>query len=155
MGKKTGILVALVVLLSSCSFLFKTVVDDARVTSVVLRDYEDVRTQPGPPQPGRRVLIVSFDTSTDIGSITFERQLYLGGDVKLCATDEKIYPVFVSKQDTPFSNPGYVTYDLSSLPQDICVVIRGHPYMGVGTGLTTTPIIVTKATIEKALTAVP
>jgi hypothetical protein len=179
--------------LASCSFLLRTDVDDARVTRVALRQYDELGQQwrNKRPQPGRRVLAVSFSTSYDIGSLTFERGLFLGGDITLCSTREKIFPVFVSysgieivsgsdergyrsaiqklrpgepftydvwfdvKMDRPFSNPGYVSFNLSAKPQDVCVALSGHPYMGIGVGLTSNPIVVPRDLIEAALANSP
>jgi hypothetical protein len=46
---------------------------------------------------------------------------------------------------------GFVDYDLSQQPYDLCISISGAPYMGVGTGLVTNTVIVRKDEIAAIL----
>ena len=46
---------------------------------------------------------------------------------------------------------GFIGYDLSRKPKDLCIDIKGTPYMNVGTGLVTNTIVIPKQVISAAL----
>jgi hypothetical protein len=49
----------------------------------------------------------------------------------------------------------YVDYDLRKDPRDICVMIEGMPYMGIGTGLASNALMIPKGVIIDALAREP
>jgi len=112
----------------------------------------DVRTCSRGSTPVK--IVAQLPPFRELDPYEYAPQVRQADDAARAAASKVIYfyhVSFDSRSDQPFDE--FAAYDLRKDPQDVCITIEGNPYLGIGVGVSTNKVVVSRDAIAAALKA--